>query len=117
MAECLAPKLLGGSESIMVWGAIWYNDRSDLVVFDKEGSEGKWGGVTAKMYREQIMQGELNITKVHWSTGGLRIRSSKLREASATVAELRGAKGWPRGRCNVVEPRSTNRRVPRGYAR
>ena len=78
MAECLAPKLLGGSESIMVWGAIWYNGRSDLVVFDKEGSEGKRGGVTAKMYREQIMQGELkrNWREVNGSWrgyGGARI--------------------------------------------
>ena len=78
LEECLVAKLLGGSESIMVWGGIWYGGRSDLIVFDTSESEAKKKGVTAKIYREQVMGTELKHCWRHvnglWrGYGGARI--------------------------------------------
>lgn len=43
----------------MCWGAIWFGGRSDLVRFDCSESEGVRKGVTAKIYRDQIVEKEL----------------------------------------------------------
>lgn len=78
LEECMAPKLLGGRKSIMVWGAIWHGGRSKLVRFDTSQSEGKRKGVTAAIYRDQITRGELkrcwNRVNTNWRAyGGARI--------------------------------------------
>jgi hypothetical protein len=58
--ECMVPRLHCGRASCMVWGAIYYGGRSELVCFDTSGSKGKKGGVTAVIYRDKITKGELN---------------------------------------------------------
>lgn len=67
LADCLMPRLQSMKGSCMVWAAIWHDGRSDLVRFDQSESEGQKGGVTAKIYRDQITKGAL---KKVWSQVG-----------------------------------------------
>lgn len=57
--SCLTPKLPGSKQGFMIWGAIWYGGRSKLVRFDCAESQGKKGGVTARLYRDQVTKGPL----------------------------------------------------------
>lgn len=59
LPQCLVPKMMSAKATCMVWGAIWYGGRSQLVRFDTSKSEGKKGGVTAAIYRDQITKREL----------------------------------------------------------
>jgi transposase len=59
--ENMVPRLHGATGMVMVWGAIWHGGRSKLVRFDQRDSEGKRGGVTAAIYRDQITKGELKV--------------------------------------------------------
>jgi hypothetical protein len=84
LKECLAPRFLGGGRSIMVWGAIWYGGRSELIRFDTKESEGKRKGVTAKIYRDQITKGELkrnwkHVNRIWRGFGGARIVEDNVR--------------------------------------
>jgi transposase len=74
----LKPKFLSAKGSVMVWGVFWHGGHSQLVHFDTNKSEGKRGGVTAAIYRDQVTKEELNYVwrKVngHWrGYGGARI--------------------------------------------
>ena len=64
LGECLAPMLLSSKESIMLWGAVWYGGRSELVLFDTSASTGKRGGVTSAIYCDQITSGPLKAVKL-----------------------------------------------------
>ena len=64
LEECLAPRLLSSRETIMLWGAVWYGGRSQLVLFDTSASTGKRGGVTTAIYCDQITSGPLRKAHV-----------------------------------------------------
>lgn len=57
--DCLRPKMLSSSGGFMGWGGVWYGGRTPLYRFDQSESEGKKGGVTAIIYRDQITKGVL----------------------------------------------------------
>lgn len=57
---CLIPRFTAGSVSVMFWGAVWHDGRSELVAFDLSESTGKKGGVTTDIYRDQITKGALH---------------------------------------------------------
>lgn len=59
LPECLLPKFPQGGGSMMIWGAIWHGGRSTLVRFDCSESTSKKGGVTAVIYRDQVVKGPL----------------------------------------------------------
>lgn len=65
--SCLVPRFTPGGVSVMFWGAIWHNGRSDLIDFDLSGSTGKKGGVTTEICRDQITRGELQKCWKHVS--------------------------------------------------
>jgi hypothetical protein len=81
----------------MVWGAVWYGGRSELIIFDKSQSEGKRKGVTAAIYRDQITKGELKRVwnRVHGSWrayGGARILEDNVRIHTSAINRDVGAK-------------------------
>jgi hypothetical protein len=52
LPECVVPDFHSGRFSVKIWGAVTFNAKSDLVIFPE-------GKVTAKLYNELVLEGEL----------------------------------------------------------
>jgi transposase len=54
-ADCLVP-LFKIHTGVMVWAAVWHGGRSPLIHLDLSESEGKKGGFTSVLYRDQVLK-------------------------------------------------------------
>ncbi|KAE9398640.1 hypothetical protein BT96DRAFT_749155, partial [Gymnopus androsaceus JB14] len=55
--DCLVPAFKQSSIRVMVWGCIMKGKKGPLVVLEYPG--GKEGGMNAKRYQEQVLEGAL----------------------------------------------------------
>ncbi|WVR00452.1 hypothetical protein IAU59_007595 [Kwoniella sp. CBS 9459] len=96
--DCMVPKLKSGKGSLMVWGGIWVGGRTDLVRFDTSESEGKRLGVTAKIFREQVMKGELRKVwkrQMIWAEIPQDMIDRTIKNMPARLAAVKRANGGP----------------------
>ena len=95
--DCMIPRLFATRGSVMIWAAIWHGGRSKLYRFDTSESEGARGGVTAKLYRDQITKGELKQiwgqVNTSWRAyGGARILEDNAPIHTALLNRVAGHK-------------------------
>ncbi|EIW71480.1 hypothetical protein TREMEDRAFT_27317 [Tremella mesenterica DSM 1558] len=81
----------------MIWDAIWYGGRSDLVWFDTTESQGRRKGVTAAIYCEQITKKALKKfwrrVDTRWRAyGGARILEDNVKVHTAQENQSVGQK-------------------------